>query len=94
MKVRFSPRARADIDDILRYIEARSPSGARNVASGLYAAIGFIAERPEAAQRTDNPRVRVRLVRRYPYRIFYSIETDAVVLLHIRHTARRPWSGN
>ena len=55
MKVRYSPRARADIDHIIRYIEARSPGGARNVAASIYAAIRLIADRPKAAPRTDNP---------------------------------------
>jgi plasmid stabilization system protein ParE len=31
------------------------------------------------------------LVLRYPYKIFYRLRGDAVEILHIRHTARRPW---
>jgi toxin ParE1/3/4 len=91
VKVRFSPRAAADIDDIIRYIEERSPAGARSVAQGIHTAVQFIGERPEAAERTDNPQVRVKLVRRYPYRIFYTIADDAIIILHVRHTSRRPW---
>ncbi|HEY5827616.1 MAG TPA: type II toxin-antitoxin system RelE/ParE family toxin [Hyphomicrobiaceae bacterium] len=26
---------------------------------------------------------------RYPYRIYYTVQGDEVVILHIRHTARR-----
>lgn len=32
MNVRYTPRARGDMDAILSYIEQRNPQGARNVA--------------------------------------------------------------
>jgi hypothetical protein len=35
--------------------------------------------------------VRVTFLRRYPFAIFYRIRTDRVLILHLRHSARRPW---
>jgi toxin ParE1/3/4 len=35
----------------------------------------------------------VKVVRRYRYKIFYSITGDTVEILHVRHTSRRPWNG-
>jgi plasmid stabilization system protein ParE len=35
--------------------------------------------------------VRVVLLIRYPYKIFYRILQDRIRILHIRHTSRRPW---
>ena len=35
--------------------------------------------------------VRVKLVARYRYRIFYAVIDETVEVLHIRHTSRRPW---
>jgi plasmid stabilization system protein ParE len=32
-------------------------------------------------------------VRRYPYAIFYRVADDAVLVLHIRHTAQKPMEG-
>ena len=55
MKVRYTPRARGDIDAIFQYLDERSPSGARNVVAAIYAGVQFIAENPEAAQRTEQP---------------------------------------
>ena len=47
---------------------------------------------PQASQRTDNRMVRVKIVRRYRYKIFYRIVDDRTVeILHVRHTSRRPW---
>jgi plasmid stabilization system protein ParE len=93
MKVRITPRARADIDDIRRYLQKRSPSGARNVLRSIYSAIEFIGENPRAAEETDEPGVRVKVVVEYPYKVFYSISADALEVLHVRHSARRPWEG-
>jgi plasmid stabilization system protein ParE len=93
MKVRYTPQARRDIGRIYAYLNKRSPSGALNVSAAIYAGVRFIAERPKASERTDNPIVRVKVVRRYRYKIFYRINGDMVEILHVRHTSRRPWRG-
>jgi len=93
MIIRYTPRARGDIESIFLYLNERSPGGARNVLAAIYAGVQFIAENPEASQRTDDPNVRVKIVRRYRYKIFYDVIGDAIQILHIRHTSRRPWSG-
>jgi toxin ParE1/3/4 len=63
------------------------------VLRAIYAGIQFIGERPEGSERTDDPSVRLKVVRRYRYKIFYSINADAVEILHVRHPSRRPWIG-
>jgi toxin ParE1/3/4 len=92
MRVRYTPRARSDIEQIYRYLEEQSPAGARNVLRAIYAGVQFISEHPKASERTDNPQVRVRIVRRYRYRVFYRmVDGDTVEILHVRHTSRRSW---
>ena len=92
MILRFTPQARADIEQIYRYISERSPRGAVNVLRAIYAGAQFIAEYPQVSQRTDNPMVRIKIVRRYRYKIFYRIIDDRTVeILHVRHTSRRLW---
>jgi plasmid stabilization system protein ParE len=92
MKIRYRQRALADIDDIYLYLHERSPRGALNVLAAIHASINEIADHPFGYVRTDNPDIRVMTVRRYRYRIFYSvIENDAVEIIHVRHTSRRPW---
>ncbi len=93
MKVRYSPRARADIDQITLYLHQQSPSVAHRVLEAILSTVQLIAEHPEAAQRTDNPEVRMMMVRRYRYRIFYAVSKDTIHLLHVRHTSRQPWKG-
>ncbi len=93
MRVRYTPQARRDIGRIYAYLNKRSPSGAVNVLAAIYAGVRFIAQRPKASERTDDLNVRVKVVRRYRYKIFYSITGDTVEILHVRHTSRRPWNG-
>jgi toxin ParE1/3/4 len=93
MRLRYRAQALGDIEEIYRYLEQRNPSGARNVLRTIYAGIHIVAERPHASQRTDDPEVRVKVMRRYRYKIFYRIvEDDTVEIMHVRHTSRRPWS--
>ena len=65
------------------------------VAERIEHVIGLVAQRPEIAPRLiGRSNVRVALVQRYPYKIFYRLrDGDTVEILHIRHTARRPWDG-
>ena len=91
MKVRYSPQARADLDDIFAYLDERSPAGARAVKARIVAATLRLADYPLMAPETDEPGVRELSIVRYPYKVYYQIEKDEVWIVHIRHTARQPW---
>jgi addiction module RelE/StbE family toxin len=91
MKVRLTPQAKSDLDLIYQYLSERSAIGTRNVLGAIYSALELIAEHPHAGQKTDYQDIRTAVVQRYRYRIFYTVTVDAVEVLHVRHTARRPW---
>jgi plasmid stabilization system protein ParE len=93
MRLRYRAQALADIEAIHEYLQARSPSGAGNVLRAIYASIQLIADHPLSYQRTDEPDIRVHIVRRYRYKIFYSVADEVVEIIHVRHTSRRPWTG-
>ena len=93
MRLRYRAQALSDIDAIHRYLDERSPSGARNVLRAIYASVQLIAEHPLSYQRTDDPDIHVHVVRRYRYKIFYSVVGDVIEIIHVRHTSRRPWTG-
>jgi toxin ParE1/3/4 len=93
MRVVYSPRATRDLEKIAAYY--RTTAGPR-IAAAIAERIEYLVDRlghlPESAPRVvDRSGVRVVLVLRYPYKIFYRLRRDAVEILHIRHTARRPW---
>jgi toxin ParE1/3/4 len=91
MKVRYTPRALADREAIFQYLRERSPQGATKVIAAIRATATQIAENPYSGPPTENPGIRVKLVGRYPYKLFYRIRNNTVELIHIRHTSRRPW---
>lgn len=93
MTVRYSRRAQSDLSDIFQYLHERSPTGARNVMRAIFASIAFLAEHPQASEQTSRFGVRVKIVSRYSFKIFYRISDDHIVeIVHVRHAARRPWS--
>jgi plasmid stabilization system protein ParE len=92
MRVRYRELALADLDRIFLYLNERSPSGARKVIHAIHSAIGDAAQNPLGTRHTSDRTVRVKIVSRYGYKIFYSVEADSIEILHVRHGARRPWS--
>lgn len=91
MKVRYRELALSDLDQIFRYLDRHSRTGARNVIDAIHVAINDISQNPLSARQTSDPTVRVKVANRYGYKIFYTIEEDAIEILHVRHGARRPW---
>jgi plasmid stabilization system protein ParE len=88
MKVRFTPRAFADLDVIRTYIAQFIPAAAGQVVSLIEAIYKCLGDFPELGQRADELDARIAFSPR-PYRIYYRVAGD-VVILHIRHAARRP----
>jgi len=93
MRLVLSRLALAELDGILEFIAARSPTGAAHVETRLRRAFDLIARHPEAAQRLEQrPEVRRLPLARFPYVIYYEVTEDQVTVLRILHGAReRPW---
>ena len=88
MKVRYRARALADLEDIFRYLDQRSPTGARNVLRAVHLAIEDVAEQPLASPRTSDADIRVKILGRYRYKIFYSVMENEII--EIVHACRAP----
>ena len=91
MRVRYTPRARDDLDAIYKYIELRSPSGAHAVKTRIERRIARLADFPLVAPVTEVPGVHELTLLRYPYKVYYRVDGDEVWILHIRHAARQNW---
>ena len=92
MKVRYTPRAGADLKAILAYVEQRSPSGAGGVTRAMYKTIELIGQFPQSGRFAGEQGTRVLPVGRYSYLIYWSASDDEAWIVHIRHAARRPWN--
>ncbi len=96
MNVIYSPRAVRDLEAIAAYYRTVADAKlAAAIDESIEYVVARVAEHPRSAPRVAERRsVRSALVLRYPYKIFYRVRSDAVEILHIRHTARRPWRGS
>jgi toxin ParE1/3/4 len=95
MKVEYSNRAVADLDEIsARSRRMFGDRVAQALEARIRAVIGRISEDPLSAPELEQrPGVRVVPLVRYPFKIFYRVLEDRVRIQHIRHSARRPWEG-
>jgi plasmid stabilization system protein ParE len=90
MKVVYAPRALRDIDEILAYIQRRSPQGAHSVSLAIEYEVQLCALNPRAGATTDEPDVYRRPLGKYRYTIFYRVLThrDAIEIARVIHGAR------
>jgi addiction module RelE/StbE family toxin len=90
MKLRFDARAIDDLRSIRAYIKQNAGSqAAERVRKNLHTRISRLRNRPLMGVPSSAPELRILPPTRYPYRIYYTIQDDTVVILHIRHTARQ-----
>jgi toxin ParE1/3/4 len=92
VKLRYTLRAAAELDEVLTYIEARSPQGARRVQTRIQVIINLLLRHPRAGQLTSKGRLRRMVASPYPSLIFYQATEDEIVIHGVRHSARRPSS--
>src|SRR5215475_11168574 len=89
MNLRWDTRALQDLRDIRSYIAVHgSRAAADRVRQHLGTRVRRLLRNPLIGVATTNPQIRILPPTRYPYRIYYTIQEDDVVILHIRHTAR------
>jgi toxin ParE1/3/4 len=91
MKVRYTVRAQSDLDAIFNYLDQRSPAGAQSVKNVIERRIAGLAEFPFMAPVTEEPDIRELTILRYPYKVYYEVQSDEVWIIHIRHAARQQW---
>ena len=90
MRIRYTPRARSDLDSIFSYLDERSPASAIGVKRVIERTIQGLSDFPEIAPPTDFG-ARALVIGRFPYRVFYRIREGEIHILHVRHTSRYPW---
>jgi len=96
LKVRLHRQAQADLQSIYDYLVRHAGDrAAERVRLHLRQKIMRLADRPYIGTATTEPGIRILAPTKYPYRIYYTLTDTAVIILHIRHTARRePDLGN
>lgn len=90
LKVSLHRRADRDLQDIQSYlVQQAGAQAAERVRLHLLGKIRRLADTPRMGRPTSNAEIRILPPTRYPYRVYYAVARDAVIILHIRHSARR-----
>jgi toxin ParE1/3/4 len=88
LKLRYTPKALAELDEILSYITERSPQGARHVHERIQAMTSLLLQYPQAGQLTSHPRLPRITTPPYPFAIFYEATDDEIIVVGLRYSAR------
>jgi len=90
-QVRVLPAAQREIRAAARWYEARHEGLGIEFVALVDEALAKIADRPRASPpwRADRP-YRRRLVRRFPYAVFFVADDELVTVVAVAHQRRRP----
>jgi plasmid stabilization system protein ParE len=96
-KLIIRPEAEGDIEQAALWYEKQRAGLGEEFLNEMDAAIQRAAANPRLYPRfRRSPEVRRVLTDRFPYRIFFVVRPDAVVVFRVLHGARhdREWKGN
>jgi plasmid stabilization system protein ParE len=89
-RIIIRPEAEADIMEAAAWYEDRERGLGLEVTSSIHAAIDRALKDPKAFPRLrESPHVRRILAQRFPYRVFYIVRTDVLVVFAVLHAARQ-----
>lgn len=89
MKIRFHPDAVVELNEAIGYYEEIETGLGLDLAIEVHSAMERIVLYPDAWPVIDND-IRRSLVRRFPYGVLYSKESDCIYILAIMHLHREP----
>jgi plasmid stabilization system protein ParE len=87
--LRVRRRAERDLDEAYAWYEARSEGLGEAFLRAVGACFARISSHPEAAPEVAH-RVRRARLRRFPYGVYYVVREDAIDVLAVYHSRRRP----
>jgi len=92
---RFLPLARAEPLEAARFYRTRDVDVAQSFQEDVRRAIDFILIRPKASALVRRRRIRRKILRRFPYSLYYAVKEDFVLIVAVGHHSRRPgyWSS-
>jgi hypothetical protein len=88
----FHPRIETDVREAVAYFERRSLGLGARFKLTFYAAVDSILVFPEKHAVKVEEDIRTRLLRPFPYLIFYAVERDFVCVLTVQYAGQRPAS--
>ena len=91
MRVRFTPQADQQYLDALRFIRAKSPTGAASVQRRAEAVIEQLGKHPDSGHEIPEfPELPHRELPVPPYRFFHKVVGDTVWIVAVWHSRQLP----
>jgi plasmid stabilization system protein ParE len=90
----FDPLAGREYEDAYEYYEAQERGLGEKFRRAVWAAITILERYPKIGEEV-RPGIRKILVRRFPYKLIYSISREVVYVIAVAHGHREPeyWVG-
>jgi len=89
VNVRFSEASASELQDAVSFYAAESKLLAQSFKSEVSSAIRRIVQFPKGwSEEADG--IRKCLLRKFPYKVLYSIEKEDILILAVAHQHRRP----
>jgi toxin ParE1/3/4 len=94
MKLRFSPDAVRDLEELRHWLMPRSPSGHKHVTAAIRASLRRIQDQPQSGRPTEHPDIRESVEPRYGFIIPYTVRGNVLWVLRVYNARRHPliWS--
>lgn len=90
MRVRWTKEAADDLENLLLYVEERSPAARAHVADRIQHRVRDMALFPKAARLDRKTGTHEAVVRGLPLLIIYSVTNAFVEVIAVFHSARDP----
>lgn len=88
MTIRYSARARTQMSLIHEFIAEKNSAAATTVIAHIRKAIRLLASSPRLGRTTDEKSVRMLVVSRFPFVVFYTVRDSKILIMNVRHTAQ------
>jgi len=89
MTFTFDPLAKREYEDAFEYYEAQEEGLGEKFRRAVWAAIAILERFPEIGEEV-RPGIRKILLRRFPYKLIYSVTDDGVYIIAVAHGHREP----
>ncbi|MBL9217829.1 MAG: type II toxin-antitoxin system RelE/ParE family toxin [Opitutaceae bacterium] len=86
----FHPLIEADVREGMRHYDRESPGLGARFRRTFYAVVDELLVFPEKYPVKQGANIRTRLLRPFPYLIFYTVESDGVYVLSVQYAGRSP----
>ena len=90
MRLRWSPEAASNLDEIHEYLVTEHSPFAPSTIKTIYEAIRALRDMPYRGRQGRIEGTRELVLSKLPFIVVYRVSEDAVHVISIRHAARRP----